>query len=70
MTIAKQGCDWPYRWCSTTSREGDVARRRGNARKEPSRRTHSPDRMKGVKVIDNTKGQVIDLRGTLGGIPE
>ena len=67
MSIRKQGCDWPV-VVFDNSRE--VTWPAGEGMPERTIEAHPFKRkMKGVKVIDNTKGQVIDFESTLAAFP-
>ena len=67
LSIRKQGCDWPI-VVFDNSRE--VTWPAGEDMPERTIEAHPFVRkMKGVKVIDNTKGQVIDFESTLAAFP-
>ena len=67
LSIRKQGCDWPI-VVFDNSRE--VTWHAGEGMPERTIEAHPfTRRMKGVKVIDNTKGQVIDFESTLAAFP-
>ena len=67
LSIRKQGIDWPI-VVFDNSRE--VTWPAGEGMPERTIEAHPfTRRMKGVKVIDNTKGQVIDFESTLAAFP-
>ena len=67
LSIRKHGCDWPV-VVFDNSRE--VTWPAGEGMPERTLEAHPfTRRMKGVKVIDNTKGQVIDFESTLAAFP-
>ena len=63
LSIRKQGCQWPIVVFDNSSDITIPAGTNGNDPKEETIIKARPFRqkMKGVKVIDNTKGQVIDF---------
>lgn len=67
LSVRKHGCDWPVvvfdNSCDVTFPPGDGMGERVFIA-HPFKR-----RMKGVKVIDNTQGQIIDFDSTLAAFP-
>ncbi len=67
LSIRKQGCDWPIVVFDNSRK---VTWPAGEDMPERNIEAHPFTRkMKGVKVIDNTKGQVIDFESTLAAFP-
>ena len=63
LSIRKHGCDWPVVVFDNSADITIPAGTNGNGPKEETVIKARPfkQKMKGVKVIDNTKGQVIDF---------
>ena len=72
LSIRKQGCQWPVVVFDNSSDITIPAGTDGNGPKEDTIIKARPFRqkMKGVKVIDNTKGQVIDFEQFLSLYPD
>ena len=72
LSIRKHGCDWPVVVFDNSADITAPAGTNGNAPKEDTIIKARPFRqkMKGVKVIDNTKGQVIDFEQFLSLYPD
>jgi hypothetical protein len=72
MSIRKHGCDWPVVVFDNSADITAPAGTNGNDPKEETVIKARPFRqkMKGVKVIDNTKGQVIDFEQFLSLYPD
>jgi len=72
LSIRKHGCDWPIVVFDNSADLTVPAGTAGNSPKEELHIKAHPfkKKMKGVKIIDNTKGQVIDFDKFLADYPE
>ena len=72
LSIRKHGCDWPIVLFDNSADITIPAGTDGNGPKEETIIKARPfkQKMKGVKVIDNTKGQVIDFEQFLSLYPD
>ena len=68
LSIRKQGCDWPV-VVFDNSRDVTFPAGEGMAARELTARPFTK-KMKGVKVIDNTKGQQVDFEKALQAFPD
>ena len=72
LSIRKHGCEWPIVLFDNSADITAPAGTNGNDPKEETTIKARPfkKKMKGVKVIDNTKGQVIDFEQFLSLYPD
>ena len=70
MSIRKHGCDWPVTVFDNSSDLKVPAGTNGNPKELTIKARPFKRKMKGVKVINNTKGQVIDFDKFLSEYPE
>ena len=70
MSIRKHGCEWPVVVFDNSADLTVPAGTGGNPKEMPIKARPFKRKMKGVRVINNTKGQVIDFDKFLAQYPD